>query len=109
MARRLADFHVSGDDGPEHLFLEVAGHLAHHLVGQVGPLVEHGEQDSADLQGGVQPGLDLADRLDQEAQALKGEILALERDQDEFGRHEPVYREDAQGRGTIDKDVVELH
>src|SRR5688500_2256811 len=46
----LPETNAPGDRGPEDLVLEVPADLGHHLLGQVRPLVHHGEQDPFDVQ-----------------------------------------------------------
>src|SRR5260221_8128216 len=56
-ARGLPQAHGPRDRGPEDLVLEVLADLAHDLLGEVPPLVHHGEEDPLDLQPGVPPAL----------------------------------------------------
>ena len=45
--------------------------------------------------------------LEEQAETLEGEVLALERDDDEIRRNEAVESEQAEGRRAVDEDVVE--
>src|SRR5262245_5958683 len=49
----LGQPHAARDDGAVHLVLEVLPDLDAHLLGQVGAVVGHGQQDALDLQGRV--------------------------------------------------------
>ncbi len=48
---RLTQADVARDGRFEDQVLEIASGILGHLVRQVGPFVEHGQQDAADMQG----------------------------------------------------------
>src|SRR5262249_47930792 len=79
---------VPGNDGPENLVFEVRLDILHHLLRKSRSLVVHREEDSLDLQGGVQRGADSAERPDQLGHALEGHVLALHRDQNRIGGYQ---------------------
>src|SRR5262249_46079477 len=64
-ARGLAQTDVPGHDRFEHQVLEVAANIVCYLVGDVGPAIEHGQEDSLRRQAGVEPPPDQLDRLHQ--------------------------------------------
>jgi hypothetical protein len=70
------------------------------------PRVVHGREHAVDLQPGIEPVLDLLDRLDQEGHRAQGEELADERDDDAVRRGEGVDREEAEGGLAVDEDDV---
>src|SRR5688572_16671993 len=49
-ARGLAQPHAARDRRVEHLVLEMGADLAHDLLGEVGALVDHGEQHALDVE-----------------------------------------------------------
>ncbi len=65
-----------------------------NLLCEVGPLIEHGNQDPFNFKVRVSLTADLADRFDQLRNALECEILTLDRDQDAIGRDKGVDGQD---------------
>ncbi len=105
--RRLGQAHAARDGNLENQVAEMFPHLVGHLLGQVGPRIEHCEHDPADRQRGVGPAiLDLLDHARDHRQAFQGEILALDRDQDRVHRRQRVHRQDPERRRAIDKNVI---
>ena len=103
----LTEPHVARDDCAENLVLEVTRHFLDYLVSKPGPYVVHGEEDAANLQLGIQVLLHPVDGLEEKAQSFEGKIFALQRDDDEISRNEPVQSQEPQRRRTVDEDVVE--
>ncbi len=77
-----------------------------HLLGEIGPLVHHGEEHALDLEPRVQGPADPLQGGAQRGDPLEGEVLALEGDEHALGGHEGVDGEQAQAGGAIDEDVV---
>src|SRR3712207_717316 len=105
-AGRLAQAHVPGYDRLEHPLTEEGSHLFGYLMGQVGARVEHGEQDPADLEPGVELLPHHPDALHELRQALEGVVLALYRYEDLVRGAESVEREQVQGRRTVEQHPV---
>ena len=50
MARGLAKSDVSGDDCREYLIAEKSSEILHNLVGQVCPIIKHGQKHTLEFQ-----------------------------------------------------------
>ena len=72
-----------------------------NLLCEVGPLIEHRDQDPFNLEIRVSLTADLADRFDQLRNALESEILALYGDQDAIGSDEGVDGQQIHRRRTV--------
>src|SRR5712692_9949201 len=72
-AGRLPQPHVPRHDRPVDLLLEEGADVGDNLAGQVGPLVEHRQQDSLHLEPGIERGADPLERLDQLRDPFEGE------------------------------------
>ena len=90
----------------EYLVFEVTFHFIGHLVGEVVPAVEHGEQNSFDLQLRIEGLFNQADRFEKLAQPFHGIVFALERDDDGVGRRQGVDGQKAQRGRAVDEDIV---
>ena len=88
MAGGFTQSNISSDDRLKHLIFEVAFHLIGYLVGEVVSAVEHGKQDSLDLQFWIEGLFYQADRFEKLSQPFHGIIFALERDDDGVGRRQ---------------------
>ena len=97
MARRFGQADISRYDGFEHELPEDFPHVVRHLIGQAIPAIEHGQRDPDDSQVGVEPLLHPLDRLQELAEPLQREELALERNQERIRRAKGV-----QGQETVD-------
>src|SRR6058998_2826281 len=64
-AWRFPETHIAGHDRPVDSVLEERLDVGDHLAGQVRPLVEHGQKNPIELEGGVDRGPDSVKRLDQ--------------------------------------------
>src|SRR5712671_3576143 len=105
-ARRLPQPDIAWDDGGEHPLLEEFANVVDHLAGEIGPVVEHREQDPVDNQLGIDRRLDALQGLDHLRDPFARQILALHRDQNAVGRGERVHRDEPKRRRAIDQDVV---
>ena len=94
------------DDGLEDLVLEEVAQVGGHLAGQVGPVVEHGEQDALDFERVVEGFADAVDGVHEFGDAFQGEEFALDGDEDGIGGDQGVEGEEVEGRGAIDQDEV---
>ena len=106
VAGGLGQADVPGDDRGKDLAGEVALDLLGHLHGQVGAAVVHGQQQTLDLDGRVQPAFDNADGGDQVAQALQGIVLTLDGHQDRVGGAQAVQGEKLQRGRAVDENEV---
>ncbi len=88
MAGSFAQSNVSRYDRLKDLIFEVMFHLLGHLAREVVSAVEHGEQDSLDLQFWIEGLFDQTDRLEKLAKTFHRIIFALERDDDRVGRRQ---------------------
>ena len=76
---------AAGNDGPEDLIFEEFPEVGGHLAGEVGPVVEHGEEDAFDGQGVLEGLADAVDGVHQFRDAFQGEEFALDGDEDGIG------------------------
>ena len=102
----LAELDVALDDGLEDELAEVAAHLFVDLVGEAQAAVVHGEQESLYLELRVHARLHDLDCVEQLADALEGEVLALHGDDDAVGCGQGVDRDEAEAGAAVDEDVV---
>ena len=79
MRRSLAQTHVTRNHRIEDQIPEVAFHLFIDLVAESQTVVEHRQQETLDLQIGVQFGLDDLDCIEQFGDTLQRKELALHR------------------------------
>jgi hypothetical protein len=75
-------------------------------VRDVGPAVEHGEENPFGGQPGIEATLHQLHRVHQLREAFQCVVFTLERDEDGVRRSQRVQRQQAQGRRAIDEDVV---
>jgi hypothetical protein len=79
VARRLRQANVARDHGIEDAIAEMRLELLADLCLQRDPGIEHDAQDADHLELRIDVGVHLLDRVDQVAQALEREVLALHR------------------------------
>ena len=93
--------------GAEHLDFAAVGlpQQGGDLLGKVGAVVHHRQQNTVDLELGVQLPLNLVDGGQQLFQALGGQILRLDGDYDPVGSGQSVDREHPQGGLAVDEDM----
>jgi len=84
-------------------FLEVVCNLA----GEVGPVIEHCEQNSFQSQAVLERVADSINRVHELGDSLEGEELALDGHENGVGGDQRVEREQVQGRRTVDQYVRE--
>src|SRR6185369_1426127 len=98
VARRLAESHVTRDDGAEDFLLEKIPDVARDLLSQVRALVEHREQHAVDVEPGVEGRANAAHRADEIGEPLEREVLAVQRNQHRVGGDERVERKQSERR-----------
>ena len=108
MAGRFAQADAAGDNGLIDLAGEVFPQGLLHVFGEARPPVVHGQQQSLQLQTGVQPLLDQADGVHQVAEALQGVKFALHRHQNPVRRAQGVQGQQFQTGRAVDQDVFIL-
>ena len=79
-----------------------------NLLGEVGPFIEHRDQNPFNLESRVSLKSDLADRFDQFRNALEREILALYGYQDTICRDESIYGQQIHRWRAIDQNEVKV-
>ena len=102
----LAETYVSLDDGVEGQRAEVFAHLGGDLVVQAVAHV-HRQHETLDLEVGVEAALDDLDGVEQLAQTLEGQILALYGYEDRICGGEDVDGCISERGRTVDEDEVE--
>ena len=96
-----------GNLSSEHFDFAAVGfsQQSRNLLGKVGAVVHHRQQDTVDLELGVDLPFHLIDRLEQLFQALGGQILRLDGDYDPVGGGQGVDREHTQGWLAVNQDM----
>ena len=85
---------------------EVSAHLRGDIGGQLGPAVEHRQDDALDREVGVEVVADEIERGEQLGQSFQGVVLALERDEHGVGGGQGVDGQQPERRRAVDEDVV---
>ena len=106
MAGRFRQTDVPGNDAGEYLAGEKLAHLLGHLVGEIGPAVEHGENHAEQLQAGIELFLHGPQGVHQVGKTFQGVILTLHRDNDGIRSTQGVQRQHLQGRGAVDDNHI---
>ena len=106
MTWRFAKSNVARNDRGQNLIAEKPLEVGHYLVGKIGAIVVHREQNTLDFEMGIAGLADLLTRLQQFRNAFEGEIFSLDGNNDAVGRDQGVYRKDVERRRAIDEDVV---
>src|SRR3990172_8675664 len=107
----LAQTDVSGNDRLKDLILKVGSHLLSDLMGEIVPAIEHGEENTLDLQLRIEGLLDEPDRFEKLAQTFHRIILTLKRDDDRMRCREGVDGQKAKRGRAVNEDeiVIGLH
>ncbi len=95
---------VAGDGGFEELFAEEAGEVVADLLGEVGAVVEHGEEDAFEGEGGVEAGGDAVERGHELGDAFEGEVFGLHGDEEGVGCDEGVEGEEIECGWAVEED-----
>ena len=85
---------------------QVTADLVGDVSRQLGPGVEHGQDDALDVELGVQVVADEVEGGKQLGQSFQGVVLALQRDQNGVGGRQRVDGQQPERRRAIDEDVV---
>ena len=97
---------AAGNDGFEDLVFEELPQVGGDLAGEVGPVVEHREQNAFDFERMVEGLADAVDGVHEFGDAFEGEEFALDGDEDGIGGDQGVEGEEVEGRRAIDEDEV---
>src|SRR5579859_2558303 len=89
-AGSLAQAYVAVNNRLEHLFREMIAHLAHDFSRQARARVEHIQHHTHDIEVGVEFAFDHLDGVEQMAQTLQRQVLALNGNQHPIGSHQGV-------------------
>ena len=108
MTGRFGEADVARNDGLEELFAEEVAEVLGDLLGEVGAVVVHGQQDALDGDVGIEGGAYAFERGDELGDAFKGKVLGLHGDDEGVGCGEDVEGEEVEGRGAIEDDEVIL-
>ncbi len=88
---------------------DIAEHLddsRHHLTSVQSPGVEHRDDDTGQLELGIETIVHLFDGVVEECQAAQAEVLAFHRNDDRIGAGQCIHREQAKRRLAVDEHVV---
>ena len=97
---------IPRDRGHESRFLEKAAHFLLDFHAELRPRVVHCEEESLDLEGGVELVLDVVDGREDRGDRFHREILALDGNENARARGKSIEIEKAKGWGTVDDDVI---
>jgi hypothetical protein len=107
-ARCLGQADAAGNNCGEDLIAEELLQIVGDLASEIGPVVEHREENSFHLQGLVEGVTDSVDRVHELGDAFESEEFALDRYEYGIGGHQGVEREKVEGRWAVDDDEVVL-
>jgi hypothetical protein len=105
-AGRFRQSNAAWNHCAEDLFLEKAFKVSGNLASEVGPVVEHSEQDAFNTKGMLKGIANAVHGVEQLRYTLQREELALDGDEDGVGSDEGVESEKVQGRRAVDQDVL---
>src|SRR5215218_4187289 len=108
VGRALFQADALGDHRIEYLGSEHVLDLLVDVLCEQRPFVVHGNEGAQDLELRVGPHLDLVNGFQEVIRPLQGEVAGLDWDQDVSRRDQGIHRDDAQGWGRVDDDVVVL-
>jgi len=105
---RLGEPDIAWNHGLEDLPAEMLPKALGDLFRQFGPGVIHREQDAEDIEGGIEAAANQRQGLYQLGQAGQGVIFALNGNYDALRRGQGIYRQQAQGGRTVDKNEAKV-
>src|ERR1035437_10428841 len=95
---------TSRNDGLEHLVAKKAGEVGGDLTGEVGAVVEHGQQDTFHCERMSKKVANSVDGIHQLGDSFQSEELALNRNQDGVGGDQRIQGEQIQRRRAVDQN-----
>src|SRR5215469_12680894 len=93
--------HVARNDALKHLCTEEASQVGGDLTRQSRALIVHRQQDALDLEIGIQGSADAHESVEELGDALKRQVLTLDRNQHGICRDQGIQRQKIEGWGTI--------
>jgi hypothetical protein len=100
----LGKSYAAGDECFENLVSEEFPEVGGDLAGEVGPVIEHGEEYAFDAEVVLEGIADAVDGVHEFGDALEGEELALDGNEDGIGGDECVEGEKVEGRRAVYED-----
>src|SRR5580704_11448983 len=104
MARRLAEPNVAGNDRRHYLVPKMALRLCSHLGCEAGPPIEHGQNNTLDLELWIEALAHQSDSPNNMSQSLHCIVLTLEGDQGRICGGKRIQRQKTQRWRTVDDD-----
>jgi hypothetical protein len=95
---------IARNGGFEDLVTEEANEVVADLLGEVGAVVEHSEEDAFEREAGVEAGGDAIEGGHELGYAFEGEIFGLHGDEEGVGGDEGVEGEEIEGGRTVEED-----
>jgi len=102
----LGQANTAGNYGMKNFVLEEVPEVVRDLARQIGPFVVHREKDSLNLELMRERVAHLIDGIHELGYPFKRKELALDGDQHGLGRDEGIQREEIEGWGAVDKNVI---
>ena len=85
MTGSLSEPDVAGNECGQNFIAEECFQIFHHLVGQIGPLIKHRQEDALDFQVGISGTANFLNRFHQLGHTLQGKVLTLNGYQNAIG------------------------
>ncbi len=104
VAGGLGEADIAGDGGLEDAVVEEADEVFADLLGEVGSVVEHGEEDAFEGEAGVEAGGDAVEGGHEFGDSFEGEIFGLHGNEEGVGGDEGVEGEEIEGWRAIEED-----
>ena len=104
VTRGFCQADVAGDSGGEELVLEELAEVGGDLLGEVGTVIDHGEDDAFKAERRVEGLGDAVEGADELGDAFKGEVLGLHGDEEAIGGDEGIEGEQIEGGRAVEQD-----
>ncbi len=108
MAWSFCQSYVTRDEGLKHLVPEEPLQVIPNLVGEICPLIVHGQKYPFDRQSRIVGATDSHERVEELGNAFQSKILALDGDENGVGSDERVEGEEIEGWGAVEDDIAKL-
>ena len=95
---------IARNRGLEDAVVEEADEVFADLLGEVGAVVEHGEQHAFEGEAGIEAGGYAVEGGHELGDSLEGEVFGLHGDEEGVGGYEGVEGEEVEGGGAIEED-----
>ena len=100
----LGEADVAGNGGFEEFFLEEVAEVGGDLLGEVGAVVGHGDEDAFEGEAGVEAAGNAIEGSDELGDTFEGEVFGLEGYEQSVGGDEGVEGEEVEGRGAVKQE-----